>query len=31
MLIRVQGDDAQYNRIWQKYVYALNGEYEMSE
>ena len=31
MLIKSQGDDAQYMRIWQKYVYALKGEYAMSE
>ena len=31
MLIKAQGDDAQYNRIWAKYVYALNGEYAMNE
>ena len=31
MLIKAQGDDAQYNRIWTKYVYALNGEYAMNE
>ena len=31
MLIKSQGDDAQYNGIWQKYVYALNGEYAMNE
>jgi hypothetical protein len=31
MLIKAQGDDAQYNRIWKEYVYALNGEYAMNE
>jgi acyl-CoA dehydrogenase len=31
MLIKSQGDDAQYNRIWKNYVYALNGEYAMNE
>ncbi|MGD0278296.1 MAG: acyl-CoA dehydrogenase family protein [Smithella sp.] len=31
MLIRAQGDDAQYNMVWKKYVYALNGEYAMNE
>jgi len=31
MLIKGQGDDAQYNRIWKEYVYALNGEYAMNE
>ena len=31
MLIKSQGDDAQYKKIWQNYVYALNGEYAMSE
>ncbi|HDQ03989.1 MAG TPA: acyl-CoA dehydrogenase [Deltaproteobacteria bacterium] len=31
MLIKAQGDDAQYNRVWDKYVFALNGEYEMNE
>jgi acyl-CoA dehydrogenase len=31
MLIKAQGDDAQYNGIWQKYVFALNGEYAMNE
>ena len=30
MLIKPVGDDAQYNRIWDKYVFALNGEYEMT-
>ncbi len=31
MLIKSQGDDAQYNRVWDKYVFALNGEYAMTE
>lgn len=31
MLIKSQGDDAQYNKIWQNYVYALKGEYAMTE
>jgi acyl-CoA dehydrogenase len=31
MLIKAQGDDAQYNRVWEKYVFALNGEYAMNE
>ncbi|MGB5218571.1 MAG: acyl-CoA dehydrogenase family protein [Smithella sp.] len=31
MLIKSQGDEAQYNKIWQNYVYVLNGEYAMSE
>ena len=31
MLIKSQGDDAQYNRVWEKYVFALNGEYAMNE
>ena len=31
MLIKAQGDDAQYERVWKKYVYALNGEYAMNE
>jgi acyl-CoA dehydrogenase len=31
MLIKSVGDDAQYNRIWEKYVFALNGEYAMNE
>ncbi len=31
MLIKSQGDDDQYNRVWKKYVFALNGEYAMSE
>ena len=31
MLIKSQGDDAQYNKVWQNYVFALNGEYAMNE
>jgi acyl-CoA dehydrogenase len=31
MLIKAQGNDAQYNRVWEKYVFALNGEYAMNE
>jgi acyl-CoA dehydrogenase len=31
MLIKSQGDEAQYNRVWEKYVFALNGEYTMNE
>jgi acyl-CoA dehydrogenase len=31
MLIKSQSDDAQYNRVWEKYVFALNGEYAMNE
>lgn len=31
MLIKSVGDDAQYNRIWEKYVFALNGEYQMND
>ncbi|HOE22523.1 MAG TPA: acyl-CoA dehydrogenase family protein, partial [Smithellaceae bacterium] len=31
MLIKAQGDDVQYERVWKEYVYALNGEYAMNE
>jgi acyl-CoA dehydrogenase len=31
MLIKSEGDDAQYNRVWSKYVFFLNGEYAMNE
>jgi acyl-CoA dehydrogenase len=31
MLIKSQADDTQYNRVWEKYVFALNGEYAMNE
>ncbi len=31
MLIKAAGDDAQYERVWNKYVYVLNGEYAMNE
>ncbi len=30
MLIKPVADPAQYNRVWEKYVFALNGEYEMN-
>ncbi len=30
MLIKPIGDDAQYNRIWDKYVFSLKGAYEMN-
>lgn len=30
MMLKTQGDDAQYNRVWEKYVAVLNGEYEMN-
>jgi len=30
MLIRPVGDEAQYNRVWEGYVFPLNGEYEMN-
>ena len=30
MLIKAVPDNEQYNRIWEKYVFALNGEYEMN-
>ncbi len=30
MLIKAQGDAAQYDRVWTKYVEPLNGEYEMN-
>jgi acyl-CoA dehydrogenase len=30
MLIKSVGDNEQYNKIWEKYVFALNGEYEMN-
>lgn len=30
MLIKAQGDDAQYNRVWQSHVYPLNGAYAMN-
>ena len=31
MLIKAQGDDAQYERVWKEYVDVLNGEYVMNE
>jgi acyl-CoA dehydrogenase len=31
MLTRAVGDEAQVKRLWEKYVFALNGEYQMSE
>jgi len=31
MLIKAAGDDAQYQRVWGKYVFPLNGEYAMNE
>jgi acyl-CoA dehydrogenase len=31
MLIKAVGDDSQYNRVWEKYVYALNGVYQMND
>jgi acyl-CoA dehydrogenase len=31
MLIRPAGDEGQYQRVWEKYVYPLNGEYAMNE
>lgn len=31
MLIKPQAAEDQYNRVWEKYVYALNGEYAMNE
>jgi len=30
MLIRAVGDPGQVGRIWEKYIFALNGEYEMN-
>jgi acyl-CoA dehydrogenase len=30
MLIRPAGDQAQYLRVWEKYVFPLNGEYVMN-
>ncbi len=30
MLIKAEGDEAQYQRVWKKYVLALKGEYEMT-
>jgi acyl-CoA dehydrogenase len=31
MLIKAVPDPAQYNRVWEKYVSVLNGEYAMNE
>jgi acyl-CoA dehydrogenase len=31
LLIKAVGDEAQYGRVWEKYVLALNGEYQMNE
>jgi hypothetical protein len=31
MLIMSVPDPAQYEKIWQTYVFALNGEYEMTD
>jgi len=31
MLIKAVPDNAQYQRVWEKYVFALDGEYEMNE
>ena len=31
MMLKSQGDEEQYNRIWSKYVFPLNGEYAMNE
>jgi acyl-CoA dehydrogenase len=31
MLIKSVGDDAQYNEVWAKYVFVLNGEYQMND
>jgi len=31
MLIKAQGEDAQYERVWKEYVSVLNGEYAMNE
>jgi acyl-CoA dehydrogenase len=30
MLIKAESDEAQYQRVWKKYVLALKGEYEMT-
>ena len=30
MLIKPVADHEQYNKVWEKYVFALNGEYEMN-
>jgi acyl-CoA dehydrogenase len=31
MLIKAVADPEQYNRVWEKYVFPLNGEYAMNE
>jgi acyl-CoA dehydrogenase len=31
LLIRPAGDEAQAQRVWEKFVYPLNGEYAMNE
>jgi hypothetical protein len=31
MLIKAVANPEQYNKVWEKYVSALNGEYAMSE
>jgi acyl-CoA dehydrogenase len=31
MLIRTVGDDEQLSRVWEKYVFPLNGEYQMND
>jgi hypothetical protein len=31
MLIKAIANDTQYNRVWEKYVFPLNGEYQMNE
>ena len=31
MLIRTVGDDEQLGRVWEKYVFPLNGEYQMND
>ena len=31
MLIKAVPDDAQYQRVWEKYVFALDGEYAMND
>jgi hypothetical protein len=31
MLIKAAPNPEQYNKVWKKYVYVLNGEYAMNE
>jgi acyl-CoA dehydrogenase len=31
MLIKAVGNDEQYKRVWEKYVFTLNGEYQMND